>query len=331
MRAIGVLTSGGDSPGMNACVRAVVRAGLKHGVRVYGIERGWTGLLTGQIRELTSRDVSGVVNRGGTFLRTARCLPFLESAGRARAAAAVREAGLDGLVVCGGDGSYTGALRLHQEYGIPVAVTPGTIDNDLAGTDHTIGFDTAVGTAVEACDKIRDTADSHDRIFVVEVMGRRAGFLALETALASGAEVVLLPERPSFGIDACVNRLRSARDQGKTSMLVVVAEGAAKGQVVGEAIDAGIQDARVRVSVLGHMLRGGAPSADDRILATRTGQGAVEALLDCGGDCCFQLGVVANRLVSTAIEEVLATPKHIDESLLDLLETSAGLLPMGQD
>jgi 6-phosphofructokinase 1 len=327
VKCIGVLSSGGDAPGMNPNLRAVVRAGLYHGLRVVGIERGYNGLLTNCVRDLSSRDVSGIINRGGTFLRTARCKPFFQPEGRAQAMETIRRHGIDGLVVCGGDGSFRGALALHQEYGLPVAGTPGTIDNDIAGTDYTIGFDTAVGTAVEACDKIRDTADSHDRIFVVEVMGRRSGWIALVTAVTSGAEVVLLPERPQFGVEQCIECLQEACAKGKTSMLVIVAEGAGRGTEVASAIEKALGGARARAIVLGHLLRGGTPSSNDRLLATRTGEDAVKALLELGNDCCHHIGVVANRVVRTPLEAVLATPKAIDDELLELVDVMASLSP----
>lgn len=321
MKRIGVLTSGGDGPGMNANVRAVVRTAVGRGLSVVGFERGLQGLVDGQARELTSRDVSGVIDEGGTFLRTSRCEAFYEPAGRARAAETLRRLEIDGLVACGGDGTFRGLLALHREHGVAVAGTPGTIDNDLSGTDHTIGFDTAVQTAVEACDRIRDTADSHDRIFVVEVMGRHCGWIALETALAAGAEVVLLPERPDLDIDDACERLTAAARQGKKSMLVIVAEGAMRGEAAAEAIRSRMPQAKVRATVLGHILRGGSPSGDDRILALRTGAGAVEALLD--GDRCHQIGVVSNRVVRTPLEEVLETPKTLDPELVRLVHMMA--------
>lgn len=317
MNRIGVLTSGGDAPGMNANVRAVVRAAAERGLRVYGIERGYQGLLDGALRELTARDVSGVISRGGTFLRTARCAEFLTSAGRARGAAVLREHGVEGVVGCGGDGTFHGLKLLHDEHGFQVAGTAGTIDNDLLGTDHTIGYDTAVGTAVEACDRIRDTADSHDRIFVVEVMGRHCGWIALETALAAGAEAVLLPERPDLGLDHLVGQLEQAAARGKQSMLIIVAEGAMSGHEAGQAIAERLPAARVRVTVLGHLLRGGSPSSDDRILATRTGTDAVDALW--AGNCCHHIGVIANEVVRTPLAEVLDRRRELSDELVRLV------------
>lgn len=327
MKRIGVLCSGGDAPGMNPNVRAVVRAALGRGIEVYGIERGYTGLVNGVFRPLSSRDVSGIINRGGTILRTARCEEFLRPEGRTRAAQACRAAGIEGLVVCGGDGSFTGARLLWHEHGLPIAGTPGTIDNDLAGTDHTIGFDTAVGTAVEACDKIRDTADSHDRIFVVEVMGRHCGAIALETALAAGAEVALLPELKDFGLDQAVARLRAAASMGKTSMLVIVAEGWGTGQSAADGIKAALPHASVRVSVLGYILRGGVPSSNDRLLASVTGAEAVKALVELGSGCCHHIGVISNQVVRTPLDQVVGRPRQLDPELVSLVDITAGLGP----
>jgi len=276
---------------------------------------------------LSSRDVSGIINRGGTILRTARCAEFLAPEGRAAAAAVCRRCGIEGLVICGGDGSFTGARLLHHEHGIPVAGTPGTIDNDLAGTDHTIGFDTAVSTAVEACDKIRDTADSHERIFVVEVMGRRCGAIALETALAAGAEVALLPERPEVDAAECARRLALAKAQGKTSMLVIVAEGAGSAPEVARVIADKLPGSSVRFSVLGHMLRGGVPSANDRLLATVTGAEAVRALVELGPDCCHHIGIIANQVVRTPLDQVVGQPKALDPELVAMIDVTAGLGP----
>ncbi|MCC7492338.1 MAG: 6-phosphofructokinase [Fimbriimonadaceae bacterium] len=321
MKRIGVLCSGGDAPGMNANVRAVVRAALERGITPYGIDRGYAGFLAGALRPLTSRDVSGIVNLGGTFLRTARCREFHEPAGRTQAAAVLRQHQIDGLVVCGGDGSFTGAQLLHREHGVAVVGTPGTIDNDLAGTDHTIGFDTAVQTAVEACDRIRDTAHSHDRVFVVEVMGRHAGFIALEVAVAAGAEVALLPEHPAHDTAWCCQQIALMQQRGKTSMLVVVAEGVGRGEQVAAAIDAQVPGTSARATVLGHVLRGGSPSSDDRVLASLTGADAVAAL--CEGATCHHCGVIAGRLVRTPLEEVVGVKKPLNPATVALLGTLA--------
>ena len=325
MKRIGVLCSGGDSPGMNACVRAVVRTGLGLGLEVFGVDRGYSGLVNGNLRPLASHDVSGIINHGGTMVRTARCAEFREAAGRAQAAANCRALGIEGLVVCGGDGSFSGAREFWHEHGIGVAGTPGTIDNDLAGTDYTIGFDTAVNTAVEACDKIRDTADSHDRAFVVEVMGRASGSIALQVAVAAGAEVVLLPERPEVGAQQAAQALVEARAKGKTSMLVVVAEGAGSGAEVAKVIDEAVPELSVRASVLGYIQRGGSPTANDRVLATMTGSGAVRALLELGAACCHHIGVVAGCVTRTPLDVVVGQPKPLPHDLLELVGVSSGM------
>ena len=224
MKRIAVLTSGGDAPGMNPAIRAVVRAGIGHGLEVFGIQRGYQGLIDGAVEPMTARSVSGIIHHGGTILRTARCRDFMDEAGRARAAAQLRSLGIDGLVVIGGDGSYRGAHALWKEHGVACVGIPGTIDNDIGGTQYTIGFDTALNTAVEAIDRLRDTAASHDRIFFVEVMGRHSGYIAMYSGLAGGAEAVLAPENPT-DVAALVEELREMTRRGKTSMIVVVAEG----------------------------------------------------------------------------------------------------------
>ncbi len=281
MKKIGVLTSGGDSPGMNAAIRAVVRAGSYHGLEIWGIYRGYQGLIDDEVRVLGPRDVSGIINRGGTIIHTARCKPFFEPEGRAKAAQTLRKHGIEGLVVVGGDGSYRGALALHSEHGIRCIGMPGTIDNDIGGTDYTIGYDTALNTAMEAIDRLRDTAMSHDRIFFVEVMGRRSGYLAMMSGIAGGAEEILIPESTT-DIDLIVQHLRTGRAAGKRSAIIVVAEG----DEAGSAFETAKQIAEKsefkdsRVTVIGHLQRGGTPSAFDRLLASRMGVRAVEALLE---------------------------------------------------
>ncbi|HAZ62555.1 MAG TPA: 6-phosphofructokinase [Armatimonadetes bacterium] len=331
LQRIGILCSGGDAPGMNAFLRAAVRSALDLGLAPYGIERGWSGLLSGDLRLLDSHAVSGIINRGGTMLRTARCPEFRAAEGRQRALRTCREHGLDALVVCGGDGTFAGALELHEESGLPIAAAPGTIDNDLVGTDYTIGFQTAVATAVEAADKIRDTADSHDRVFVVEVMGRESGSIALQVAVAAGAEVVLLPERPEIGAAQAAELLARARQQGKKSMLVIVAEGAGTGAAVAETISASEPNLDVRASVLGYIQRGGVPGSDDRVLATRLGYGAVHALVDLGADCAHHIGEISGHLVRTPLPEVVGRSKPLPLDLLTLVDVTAGLRVTAQD
>ncbi|HOJ33514.1 MAG TPA: 6-phosphofructokinase [Candidatus Hydrogenedentes bacterium] len=302
MKRIGVLTSGGDAPGMNAAIRAVVRTAAYHGVEIFGIYRGYQGLLDNQLKKLGPRDVSGIINRGGTILRTARCQAFYEPEGRAKAAETLKANQIEGLVVIGGDGSYRGALKLQEEHGIQCIGVPGTIDNDIGGTDFTIGYDTALNVAVEAIDRIRDTADSHERLFFVEVMGRHSGYLAMMSGIAGGAEEILVPEIPT-DIQRLVDHLNQGAAKGKTSAIVIVAEG----DDAGHAIDVAKKVAEVsqykeaRVVVIGHLQRGGTPSAFDRILASRLGVRAVEALLE--GETGKMVGLNANHVLLRPLSE----------------------------
>ncbi|MBX7254897.1 MAG: 6-phosphofructokinase [Candidatus Hydrogenedentes bacterium] len=302
MKKIGVLTSGGDSPGMNAAIRAVVRAGSYHGLEVWGIYRGYQGLIDDQVRVLGPRDVSGIINRGGTIIHTARCKPFFEAEGRTKAAETLRKHGIEGLVVVGGDGSYRGALALHSEHGIRCIGLPGTIDNDIGGTDYTIGYDTALNTAMDAIDRLRDTAMSHDRIFYVEVMGRRSGYLAMMSGIAGGAEEILVPESPTE-VERIVEHLRVGQAAGKRSAIIVVAEG----DEAGGAFDTAKKIADIsefkdfRVTVIGHLQRGGTPSAFDRLLASRMGVRAVEALLE--GETGKMVAINANNILLRPLSE----------------------------
>ena len=315
MKRIGVLTSGGDSPGMNAAVRAVVRAAIYHGLEVFGIERGYKGLIDGQISPLQVRSVSGIVGRGGTFLRTARCEAFYEPEGRAVAAGHLAKHNIEALVVIGGDGSYQGALKLHEEHGVKCVGLPGTIDNDIGGTDFTIGYDTALNVAMEAIDRIRDTAASHERLFFIEVMGRHSGYLAMMSGIAGGAEEILVPETPT-DLERLVKNLRKGKAGGKTSMIVVVAEG----DDAGKAIDVAKQVAEIsefkesRVAVIGHLQRGGSPTAFDRILASRLGVRAVEALLE--GVTGKMVGVSGNAVVLRPLSEAWECRTQFDPSFL---------------
>ena len=283
MRRIGVLTSGGDAPGMNAAIRAVVRQALGSGLEVIGIRRGYTGLLTGELQPMTRAGVANIIQRGGTVIGTSRCEEFLEPEGRARAAAVLRDAGVDGVVAIGGEGTFHGASLFTAEHGVVMAGVPGTIDNDVYGTDTTVGFDTAINTALEAIDRVRDTAASHERLFLVEVMGRTCGDIALHVGLAGGAEDVLIPEVP-LDVPALARELRGSWDRGKRSSIVVVAESGQPGSSfrLADVIrrDAGIEP---RVCVLGHIQRGGTPTARDRILASRLGAAAVDILREGGG------------------------------------------------
>jgi 6-phosphofructokinase 1 len=315
MKRIGVLTSGGDAPGMNAAVRAVVRTACYHGLEVFGVQRGYDGLVSGDIQQMGSRSVGGIINRGGTILRSARCKPFYEAEGRAQAAEQLGKHGIEGLVVIGGDGSYQGALKLHAEHGVKCIGLPGTIDNDIGGTDYTIGYATALGVAVEAIDRLRDTAESHDRVFFVEVMGRHSGYLAMMSGIAGGAEEILVPETPT-DIKRLVQHLEEGRAKGKKSAIVVVAEGDDSGNAfevsrkVNEMSD--FEDSRV--VVIGHLQRGGTPVAFDRILASRLGLRAVEALME--GQTGKMCGISANNVVLRPLSEAWECRMQFDPSFL---------------
>lgn len=317
MKRIGVLTSGGDSPGMNAAIRAVVRTATYHGVEVYGIRAGYRGLVDGDVAPLGPRDVSGIINRGGTMLRTARCKEFFDPKGRETAAEVLRKHEIEGLVVIGGDGSYRGALALAEEQDINIIGVPGTIDNDIGGTDFTIGFDTALNVALDAVDRIRDTAESHDRLFFIEVMGRHSGYLAIETAIAGGAEDVLVPEEAT-DIGRLIKLLEERRNSGRTSSAIVVV---AEGDDAGHAMDIarkieGHADfvGGTRTVVIGHMQRGGVPTAFDRVLASRLGVFATEALLD--GQTQKMSGMSNNRVVLRPIREAWEMRNKFDSSMM---------------
>ena len=302
MKRIAVLTSGGDSPGMNAAVRAVVRAACYHDLEIFGVQRGYQGLLDGAIEKMGPRSVGGIINRGGTILRSARCKAFYEPAGRVEGAALLKDNGIEGLVVIGGDGTYEGASLLYEEHGVKCIGVPGTIDNDIGGTDFTIGYDTALNTAVEAIDRIRDTAESHDRMFFVEVMGRHSGYLAMMSGIAGGAEEILVPESPT-NIEKLVESLNVAHARGKTSAIVVVAEGDDAGNAIEIAAKVGeiSEYKNSRVVVIGHLQRGGSPTAFDRILASRLGVRAVEALLE--GETGKMAGISSNNVVLRPLAE----------------------------
>ncbi|WP_374712388.1 6-phosphofructokinase [Symbiobacterium terraclitae] len=318
MRRVGVLTSGGDAPGMNAAVRAVVRRGVSLGVQVVGVRHGYAGLIAGDFIDLDISSVGDIIHRGGTVLQTARSDRFMTPEGQREAVEKARAAGIDGMVVIGGDGSFRGAIRL-TELGLPAIGVPGTIDNDIYGTDRTIGFDTAVNTCLEAIRKIRDTATSHDRTFVLEVMGRHSGWIALAAGLAGGAESILLPERP-LPIEEVVARLKRGVERGKRHSLIIVAEGVGSGFDVGREIRerTGYD---TRVTVLGHIQRGGAPTAADAMLASRMGARAVELLVEGRGG--LFVGEVDNELVTAPLASVLDRRKEIPEELLDLAEVLA--------
>lgn len=301
------MTSGGDAPGMNAAIRAVVRAGIYYDLQVTGILRGYEGLIHGDFIAMERKSVANIIQRGGTILKTARSDAFRTSAGREKAFEQLKQHGIDGLIVIGGDGTFTGANIFAQEYNFPIVGLPGTIDNDLQGTDFTIGYDTAINTVVNAVDKIRDTAESHDRLFIVEVMGRDSGLIALRSGIGVGAEAILIPEA-NMGVEGLVHRLEIGR-KDKASKIIVVAEGDEVGGAfnVGEVLKERFPQYDIRISVLGHIQRGGKPSCMDRVLASRFGVAAVEGLLN--GQSGVMVGQVNRELVFTPFDHAI---KHID-------------------
>jgi 6-phosphofructokinase 1 len=319
---IGVLTSGGDSPGMNAAVRAVVRTAIFHGMEVYGIMRGYSGMVDDEIVKLEGRSVANIIQRGGTILKTARCKEFFEKEGRKKAYDNLKKHGIDGLVIIGGDGSFRGAQIFSNQFNIPCIGLPGTIDKDIAGTDFTIGFDTAVNTAVEAIDKIRDTADAHDRLFIIEVMGRDAGYIALHSGISTGAENILIPERKTV-IDDVVSQLAEKERRKKLVNLIVVAEGDEFGGAneVAKYIKDKLPAQEVRVCVLGHIQRGGSPSCMDRVIASRMGYHAVECLVE--GKYNVFVGIVNNRMHYTPLDEAVKKKQRISEEWLKIVKILA--------
>jgi 6-phosphofructokinase 1 len=319
VKSIAVLTSGGDAPGMNAAIRAVVRYGLANGLRVYGVQKGYSGLLEGQIVPMAASSVANIIQRGGTILKTDRCEAFHRKAVRREAANILRRKGIDGLVVIGGDGSFAGAHHLEAENRFPTLGIPGTIDNDIAGTDDTIGFDTAVNTAIEAIDRIRDTASSHDRIFLVEVMGRSSGFIAVRTGIGGGAETVVVPEQKQSMRQICMTIERGIR-RGKTSSIIVVAEGRSPGHSQRLAADLETRGYSSKVCILGPTQRGGPPRAHDRLLASVLGAAAVRSLL--AGKSNAMVGVRRNSVVLVPFKQVVGFRKALPKEYLEL----AGLL-----
>lgn len=313
LKSIAVLTSGGDSQGMNAAVRAVVRSALYYGLEVYGVQRGFQGLLNDDIRKMDLRSVGDIIQRGGTILQTARCEEFYTPEGQAKGAENLRKRGIDGLVVIGGNGSYQGAFKLNQ-LGIKTMGIPGTIDNDIPYTDVTIGFDTAVSIVVDAVNKLRDTMTSHERSSVVEVMGRHSGYIALYAGIASGAESILVPEVP-FDLEAIATRMRENFQQGKRHSIILVAEGVGRAQDIAAQISE-LTGMDARFTVLGHIQRGGTPTHNDRILASRLGDFAVQRLL--AGDTGKACGIIRGELVATDLDVVVKAKKEFDRNLYDL-------------
>lgn len=315
---IAVFTSGGDAPGMNACIRAVVRSAIYYGVEVYGIKRGYDGMINGSVYPMNSHSVSNIVQKGGTILKSARSKEFMTIEGRKKAYQQLRNFDIEGLVAIGGNGTFTGAKIFQEEFGIPTVGCPGTIDNDLFGTDYTIGYDTAVNTALEAIDKIRDTADSHNRIFFIEVMGRDSGYIAIQSGIGGGAEIVMVPET-QMSIENVIETLEKGKLKHKTSAIVIVAEGDEEGNAtqVAAKVKEKLTDLDIKVSTLGHIQRGGSPTAKDRILASRTGVAAVEGLLK--GMKNVMAGVVNDILVYTPFEDTISKRKPINEDLIRMV------------
>lgn len=317
LNCIGILTSGGDAPGMNAAIRAVTRAAIYNGIKVKAIYHGYKGLITGEIREFQTQDVSNIIQHGGTILKSARCKEFMTPEGRQQAYDTMQRENIDALIVIGGDGTLSGARVFAQEFNIPIIGLPGTIDNDLWGTDSTIGYDTALNTITQCVDKIRDTATSHERLFFVEVMGRDAGFLALNAAIASGSEAAIIPER-----ETSVARLDELINNGfrksKNSSIVIVAEGGGGAQAMAERIHTQYPDYDIRVSILGHLQRGGSPTAYDRIIASRMGVAAIEALKD--EQRSVMVGIVNDHIVLVPFSKAIKEDKQVSEEKIGVLQ-----------
>ncbi|MGY8909858.1 MAG: 6-phosphofructokinase [Flavobacteriales bacterium] len=316
IKKIGVMTSGGDSPGMNAAIRSVVRTCAYYKIECAGIYRGYEGMIEGDFIELNARSVKGIINKGGTFLKSARSKQFMTKEGRQKAYDALKAANIDALVVIGGDGTFTGALIFNKEFGFPIMGIPGTIDNDIAGTTHTLGYDTALNNALEVIDKIRDTASSHNRLFFVEVMGRDVGHIALNVGVGAGAEEILIPEE-DLGLERLLESLKRSKESGKSSSIVIVAEGDKTGKNVFELkdyVNDHLPEYDVRVSVLGHMQRGGSPSCFDRVLASRMGVKAVESLLD--GKSNLMVGLINDKIAVTPLSKAIKGQSKINKELI---------------
>ncbi len=310
INTVGVLTSGGDSPGMNAAIRAVVRTCIANGIKAKGIYRGYQGLIDDEVKELTSQDVSGIIQRGGTILKSARCMEFKTPEGRKKAFETLQKEQIDALVVIGGDGTFTGARMLAQEYNMPIIGLPGTIDNDLWGTDSTIGYDTSLNTIMDCIDKLRDTATSHERVFLVEVMGRDAGFLTLSAAIASGAEAAIIPERATVH-EQIEEAIGQGRRKSKNSSIVLVQEHAIEGgaQAVAKVLEQEHPEYNTRVTILGHLQRGGSPTAYDRIIASRMGMAAVQALFE--EQRSIMIGIKNDEIVYVPLSKAIREKKDV--------------------
>lgn len=323
IKKVAVFTSGGDAPGMNAAVRAVVRGAVYHGIEVCGIIRGYDGLIKGDIIDMDGYSVSNIIQRGGTILKSARSEEFRTKEGRAKAYDNIKKFKIDGLVAIGGNGTYTGSMLFSKEFDIPVIGVPGTIDNDLYGSDYTIGYDTAVNTALSAIDKIRDTADAHDRIFFVEVMGRDSGFIAIRSAIGGGAELAMIPETKT-STQYVINKLKEVSNHSRASHIIVVAEGDEEGsaQDIASRVKRSLPHLDIRVTQLGHIQRGGSPTAADRVLASRLGLGALEGLLE--GRSNVAAGIINRKLVYTSFEDAITKKKPYNRELVRMIEILSG-------
>lgn len=317
LKCIGVLTSGGDAPGMNAAIRSVTRAAIYNGIKVKAIYHGYKGLITGEIHEFQTQDVSNIIQHGGTILKSARCTEFKTPEGRAQAYGTMQREGIDALVVIGGDGTFTGARVFAQEFNVPIIGIPGTIDNDLWGTDSTIGYDTALNTIMQCVDKIRDTATSHERLFFVEVMGRDAGFLALNSAIASGSEAAVIPEHET-SVAQLDELISNGFRKSKNSSIVIVAEGGGGAQAMADRIHSQYPEYDIRVSILGHLQRGGSPTAYDRILASRMGVAAIEALLD--EQRSIMIGVENDEIIHVPFSKAIKDDKQVKDDKIAVLQ-----------
>jgi len=323
MKKIAVLTSGGDAPGMNACIRAVVRGGIHYGMDVYGVVRGYDGLISSNFYKMTTRDVSNIIQKGGTILKSARSDDFRTKEGRAKAAENLKKEGIEGLVTIGGNGTFTGAKLIYEEHGIKVIGAPGTIDNDLYGSDYTIGYDTAVNTALDAIDKIRDTADAHERAFFVELMGRDTGYIAVRSAISGGAEMALIPEQ-RLSIQEISEKLKSGDEASKGSHIIIVAEGDEAGNAIeiAKQVKEAVPSLDTKVTTLGHIQRGGQPTAADRVLATRLGLAAVEGLSE--GKSGVMVGVINHDVVYSTLDDAINKEKPVNPELIRLIDTLNG-------
>ncbi|MBN08945.1 MAG: 6-phosphofructokinase [Flavobacteriaceae bacterium] len=320
IKKIGVLTSGGDAPGMNAAVRAVVRSCVFNKIECFGVYKGFQGLIDNNIKSMNARSVNNIINKGGTILKTARCKDFYKEEVRKKAYKSLKENGIDALVIIGGDGSFTASIIINKEFGVPIIGIPGTIDNDILGTSFTIGYDTALNTVIESIDKIRDTAISHNRLFFVEVMGRDAGHIALNAGIGAGAEEILIPEE-DMGLDRLIESLKRSEKSGKSSSIVMVAEGDKTGKNVFEIasyVENNMPTYEVRVSVLGHMQRGGSPTCFDRVLASRMGVYAVESLLN--GSSNVMVGIKDDRMILSPLVDAIKGQTEINKDLIRVSE-----------